>query len=464
MSVVDIVLVAVVAPLALTLSLHSVYLLVSSRVERGSSSELRTDRTISVIVPIKNEPVDLVYDSIEHLSRILEDIGSRAGIFIVSDDEEEYAKLLRDRLESLNSPVRVEVIRRGGQGGRVGALNFALKEVVKSDTLIVLDVDAKPSESFFDEMLSCVEVFDVCVGHWVGYWTRDTRIARALSFSTELVTTALYKGRQALGLLIFPLGSGTIFNTNSLRAVGGWEDGTMQDDVIIGMKLHGSGFRVGYSSEASLRVLVPSSYRAFRIQQLKWAYGSLESLRYSFRYVDRGVGVLRSVEARLYTLQYLPGLSMLVASITVPGLAISMNTDPSCFPMLAVGAVSFLYTVAVLATFKKPKTESLRVLKLLGTTSAIGLAVAPVVMKGLILGALGMRLRAPVTPKGSEDREMYREYLEEYSVTAISLFLGITALVKGLYIASLLGFLPAVASVYTLIRATRRPGKIPKHF
>jgi len=454
---VDIAFLVVVTPLVLILSLHSIYLLSSSRIERKTAPGLSARERVSVVIPIKSEPIDLVYDSVSYLIKLIEKLGNRIEIYIVSDDEEEYVKTLRNKLDSLSSPISVRVVRRDGRGGRVGALNFALNEVVKNDNLLVLDIDAKPSEDFFEELLDCAQVYDACVGRWVGYWVRDTRIARALAFITELVATALYRGRQKLGLLVFPLGSGTLFRVKSLKAVGGWEDGTVQDDVIIGMRLYGSGFRVGYSDKATLRVLVPSSYRAFRIQQLKWAYGSVESLRYSFKYLKRSIGVLKSIEARLYTLQYVPGLSVLATSMVVPSVAIASNSDLSYLPLLAVSAISSFYVGAVLKTFSKPGAKVTKILRLLGTASAIGVTVAPIVIKGLILGILGTRPRAPVTPKGSEDRERYREYLEEYVATIASFLLGIVALIRGHYLASGIGFLPTIALVYTLVRATRQP-------
>ncbi|MCX8184923.1 MAG: glycosyltransferase family 2 protein [Sulfolobales archaeon] len=455
MNVVDIALITLLSPLVLILSLHSLYLIAGSRVDMKYDSKPTSEKTVSVVVPIKNEPLSLVLDCVKHLSKVMKNLGSRSHIYIVSDDEEEYVESLKNELRSLNTPVAVEVVRHGGRGGRVGSLNFALREVVDSDTLLVLDVDARPSEEFFEELLKCARNHDVCVGRWVGYWSRNTRVSAALAFSTELVSAALYGGRRSFGLLIFPLGSGTLFNVNSLRSVGGWEDGTMQDDVIIGMKLHGAGYSIEHSPRAVVRVLVPSSYRAFRIQQLKWAYGSLESLRYSFKYLNRDIGFLKSFEARLYTLQYLPGLTVLVASLIVPSLALAVGVDLSLHTVLLIGIPTSLYVATVLKNAVKRGYRPLKTLRTLGCASAIGLAVAPVVIKGLVMGALGMRPRAPVTPKGPEDREKFGEYIEEYTAAAISLSLGISALFSGYYMVSGLGFLPAVALLYTLLRATR---------
>ncbi|MEM4922610.1 MAG: glycosyltransferase family 2 protein [Sulfolobales archaeon] len=356
MVITDTIFMITTAPLVLILSLHTTYLLLSGRAERRTSFSFSTEERISIVIPIKNEPIDLVLESVNYLSRLIEKIkrngtNTYVEVNIVSDDEEEYVKTLRNKLGSINSPVPVNVVRRSSQGGRVGALNFALKEVVKSEKLLILDIDAKPSEKFLEELIHCAQFYDACVGHWEGYWVKDTRIARTLAFMTELVATALYKGRQKLGLLIFPLGSGTLFRVESLKAVGGWEDGTVQDDVIIGMKLYGFGFRIGYSDKATLRVLVPSSYRAFRIQQLKWAYGSVESLKYSFKYLKKNIGVLKSIEAKLYTLQYVPGLSVLVTSMVVPSVAIVSNSDLGYLPLLAISAVLYFYVGAVLKTF-----------------------------------------------------------------------------------------------------------------
>jgi len=459
LNLVDVVLIVSFSPLILTLFIHTVYILSSSynREERNSLNARSPSRakSMGIVVPVKNEPIELVRGCVAYLDRVLKDLDRDIALYIVSDDDEKYVDKLRNSLKGLELRLPVVVVRRGGPGGRVAALNYALYDVVKEELMVILDVDARPSREFFEGLLECSEHSDVCVGHWVGYWTVGTRIARALAFSTDIAATALYKGRQSLGLLVFPLGSGTLFKTNVLKAVGGWEHGTLQDDVIIGMKLHGVGYRISYSSKAIVRVLVPSSYRAFRIQQLKWAYGALESLKYSFKYLSRKTGFLRSLEARLYTLQYLPAITTLLASTIIPALAIALSTDVT-FPTLVIaGIVPTIYTLSILKTFRQKYGSSIRVLRILGTTSAIGLVVAPVVAKGVILGVLGKKLRAPVTPKGLKDRENYREYLEEYLTAIFSAVLGLVSLLKGLYIASILGLLPLVALAYTFLRAAK---------
>ncbi len=460
MNLVDAALIVAFSPLILTLTLHSIYILSSSYSRRNEERDRNTcsppkTMSVGIVIPIKNEPIELVCSGVTYLDKVLRDLYRDIFLYIISDDDETYVDELRKSLRGLELRLPVTVVRRGGSGGRVAALNYALYNVVKEDLMLVLDVDARPSREFFEELLSCSLCNDVCVGHWVGYWTTSTRIAKALALSTDLVATALYRGRQSLGLLLFPLGSGTLFKTGVLKAIGGWEYGTLQDDVIIGMKLHGAGYSVSYSSKAIVRVLVPSSYRAFRIQQLKWAYGALESLKYSFKYLNKKAGFLKSLEARLYTLQYLPAMSTLIASTIIPVLAITFSTDVSLTSMFIVGIVPTLYVVSILKALKREYGSIIRILKTLGTTSAIGLVVAPVVAKGVFLGALGKKLKAPVTPKGFEDRENYREYLEEYLVAILSAILGSISLFKGLYIASTLGLLPLAALAYTFLRATK---------
>ncbi|MCC6014856.1 MAG: glycosyltransferase family 2 protein [Desulfurococcaceae archaeon] len=464
MSLLNVIFLALFSPLVVVLSLHILFL-ASSRgarpvvLEPGAGGG--TPKTITIAIPIKSEPLGLVVSSVLYLDKVLRGTEVDARVLIVSDDGEDYVSRLQQAIQSLSINIPVRVVRRGGSGGRVAALNYALK-LVERDFLIILDVDARPARDFLYRLSKCIEDADVCVSHWVGYWTRPTRIARALALSTDLVATALYGGRQRLGLLIFPLGSGTLFRVSSLRAIGGWEDGVLQDDVIVGLKLHGRGFRVLYDDGAILRVLVPSSYRALRIQQLKWAYGSVESLRYSFRYL-KDVGFFKSLEARLYTLQYIPALSTLAASITTPLLALVLGVDLSPFSILPVVAVASVYSYVAARTVSSRGLSLSGALKTLGTSSATGLAVAPVVVKGVLLGILGARLKAPVTPKGGGDVERFSEYLEEYTTTLVTLCLALLALLRGYYLAALTGLTYPVALLYTLLRGTKCVREVSHH-
>jgi len=455
LSFLDAVFLALLSPLILVLSLHILFLASSkgdrsAGLEPGARSGLPGAMTIAI--PVKNEPLELVVSSVSHLGRVLRDTRLDARVLVVSDDDEDYVSRLQHAVRSLGTAVPVRVVRRGGPGGRVAALNYALK-LAEGDFLVILDVDARPTKDFFYRLSRCIERGDACVSHWAGYWARPTRIARALAFSTDLAATALYKGRQRLGLLVFPLGSGTLFRVSSLRAVGGWEDGVLQDDVIVGLKLHGGGFRVLYDDGAILKVLVPSSYRALRIQQLKWAYGSIESLRYSFKYL-KGVSPLKSLEARLYTLQYIPALFTLVVSVATPLLALLLRVDLNLLSALPAVAVVSVYSYSVARAASIRGLGLLRALRVLGTSSAAGLAVAPVVVRGILLGVSGSRLRAPVTPKGSEDVERFSEYLEEYVTALATSCLALLALLQGYYLAAAMGLMYPVALLYTLIRGS----------
>jgi cellulose synthase/poly-beta-1,6-N-acetylglucosamine synthase-like glycosyltransferase len=461
LSILNAIFIALFSPLVAVLSLHTLFL-ASSRglrpVTPRPGTESCTRKAVTIAIPIKNEPLELVVSSVLYLDSILResDLDLDVRMLVVSDDDEDYVSRLQQAIQSLGIKVPVRVVRRGGPGGRVAALNYALK-LVEGDFLVILDVDARPARDFLFRLSRCIESADACVSHWVGYWTRPTRIARALALSTDLVATALYRGRQRLGLLIFPLGSGTLFRVSSLRAIGGWEDGVLQDDVIVGLKLHGRGFRVLYDDDAILRVLVPSSYRALRIQQLKWAYGSVESLRYSFRYL-KGVGLLKSLEARLYLLQYIPALSTLAASIATPLLALVLEVDLSPFSILPVAAIASVYSYVAARTVGSRGLDLSEALRTLGTSSAAGLAVAPVVVRGILLGVLGARPKAPVTPKGSGDAERFSEYLEEYATALAVLCLAMLALLRGFYLAALTGLTYPVALLYTLLRGTRCVG------
>jgi len=456
LSSLDAVFLVLLSPLIVVLSLHTLFLASSRRTQPASmepGTESRSPGVITIAIPVKDEPLELVVDSLLHLDRVLRGTELDARVLVISDDDEDYVSKLQLAVQSLGTTVPVRVVRRGGPGGRVAALNYSLK-LAEGDFLVILDVDARPAKDFFYRLSRCIEGGDACVSHWIGYWARPTRIARALAFSTDLAATALYKGRQRLGLLIFPLGSGTLFRVSSLRAVGGWENGVLQDDVIVGLKLHGRGFKVLYDEGAILKVLVPSSYRALRIQQLKWAYGSIESLRYSFKYL-RGVSFFKSLEARLYTLQYIPALSTLAVSIATPLLAILLQVDLNPLSALPAVIVALVYSYLAARSISSRGLGFLRALRVLGTSSAVGLSVAPVVVRGILIGISGARLRAPVTPKGREDVERFSEYLEEYATALVTSCLALLAVLRGYYLAAAIGLTYPIALLYTLLRGSR---------
>ena len=455
-------------PMTLLMIQHSVYYLKGRGKKLDPPQAPAEGLKTAIVVPIKGEPEDIVLGMVEWLATVVGDEVRGSTLFIVSDDdpEDEAVTDLKRRAEELGSGLGLEthfVVRDREEvkkrKGRVGALNYALYELTKDyDVMLVLDVDSRPEPGYISGLLRCVASgADACVGRWEGYWdkAKSTRIAVSTGKVMRFVVDSIYKGRRVLNYLMFPLGSGTAFRRDALLDVGGWDTGIIQDDMHIGAKLLGAGKKIEYFDDGRVLVLVPSSYSALRTQQARWAYGAVEVMVKSLRQLwGAPYPVTKRVEALTFLSQYVPQAIAFFASLLIPLMAVWERVDlmllhPAYAAFLIAGMG--VYGWCIYDSLTKSDVDRVRAVKILGTTSAITVALSPVVMANTLLAALKQTAKYRITPKGAAEkperginvlRRMWVEALYAAAMvvlTAANLFVGniFTAMWAALFAAGL---------------------------
>jgi cellulose synthase/poly-beta-1,6-N-acetylglucosamine synthase-like glycosyltransferase len=375
---------------------------------------------VSVVVPVKNEPEHIVIELIENLSKGLSELRNDYEVLIVCDDPPEAALGLKKASEEHASRLGLRnfrfIIRTEGPKGRATALNYGILNS-KYDLILFLDVDSRIREDTIPKLISCIESgHDACVARWVGYSYRKTKLGVSLTYSMKYVVDTLYRGRHNLGFMIFPLGTGTMYRKDVLLKVGLWERNVIQDDMYMGTKLHGAGYLVGYSDEALVEVSVPSSFKAFTVQQTRWAFGAIETLKKGYlKYVvkrSRDLGLLRLVEGTLFLLQYIPLASLSLSLILIPALSILLRDDlmrMNVYFLTAFSVMTVAYGLSIYESLEKLKLPKLRILKSMGSIAAFTVSISPHILTHTIKALLDNRISYIVTPKGEKELESGRD-------------------------------------------------------
>lgn len=449
-----------ILPPAVLALLHSAYYYVGAR--KGDCRRLRVPNpvgglSVTVLIPIKNEPEELVAEAVRAIARVKDELGDRYEVVILSDDPSERARVLRDVAESTAREVGVNlrfVVRTEGNPGRSNALNYIVPKLA-SDVIIILDVDARPSRGYISKLLKCLEEgYAACVGRWSGYWRVPTKLAIAVAKSMKFIVDAIYRGRSRAGLFTFPLGSGTAFRREALIDVGLWDEGVIQDDMHIGAKLMGKGFKVGYIDDVDLKVLVPSTYSAFRTQQSRWAFGAAETLRRSLKYIARSpYPFLHKVESALFLAQYVPSAVICLATLAIPILALLLNDDILNLPPALIASVITAFAIYSVASYLSLRSEGIRfkrALRIMGASSALTLALSPSILIHTLLGFIKFRGRYRVTPKASHElKSRGRPLIELLFIAYISLMI-VANLLQGPHVFTVL-WLGTVLSAFIYV-------------
>ncbi|MDE2401361.1 MAG: glycosyltransferase family 2 protein [Burkholderiales bacterium] len=114
-------------------------------------------------------------------------------------------------------------------------------------------------------------------------------------------------------------GAFSIYDTETVRAVGGWQH-TVGEDIVLTWAILERGYRVGFAENACLFTDAPDTWRQFIRQRQRWARGLVEAFKAHGRLLFK---------ARMTTLfiwwdLLFPYLDLVYSMVFVPGLVLAL--------------------------------------------------------------------------------------------------------------------------------------------
>jgi len=247
---------------------------------------------VSIHVPIHNEPPDMVIQSLDALTRL-----DYPDFEVLVIDNNTYAP-------AVWQPVEAHCRQLGANfhfyhvaplaGFKAGALNFALTRTHPGANIIaVIDADYQVEPAwlrdlaplFADPGISIVQA------------PQDYRDGNESLF--KAMCQAEYRGFFHIGMVtrnerdaIIQHGTMTLVRRTSLASVAGWSEWCITEDAELGLKLFEQGHSAVYVPRSYGRGLMPDTFRDFKKQRFRWAYGAMMILR---RHLAELAGLRHSV-------------------------------------------------------------------------------------------------------------------------------------------------------------------------
>jgi len=173
----------------------------------------------------------------------------------------------------------VKVIRRTVNAGfKAGNLNNLLR-YSKGKIVVIFDSDFVPSKNFLkktmppfleDENVGCVQV------KWKYMNMSQNRVSKLASAALMVYhhILAVINSKNGVSLLF---GSGQAVRKDLLLKLGGWQEGSLTEDVEFSLKLLKNGYKTVYLSNFRVLGEVPFTIKGFFKQQKRWAYGNAKA-------------------------------------------------------------------------------------------------------------------------------------------------------------------------------------------
>ncbi len=412
---------------------------------------------VSVIMPVRKEPIEIIEDAFRHLS------GWRNlnfEVILVSDDPPENLSVLRELVEKWRRRGLsiVFVWRSEPRGFRTGALNTGL-QLSNGKYIYVMDVDSRVNESFLLKASSFIEEGEAVavVARWTGR-NRDSRIAEAVSASMKFIVDSLYKGRSALGLPVFPVGTGTVYDARYLKEVlGGWDEERIQDDMEIGARIMRLGGRIAFIDNEPVYVEVPRRFRSLRVQQERWSYGTTDVAIARFRHILYSKQPwYAKLEAYNFLLQYVPevlgflGFIFILLGVLLEGYDVMGVYWWLGLPWIILAG---LYSYYYLRSLEELGYDRWRGLVNLGRSAAITVALTPTITGAVVRAFLRKRFVYKRTPKGRHEGMLGSfRFPWELVFTVFTLFASLLELFMGYIYSGLWSLTYSIGYMYACFR------------
>lgn len=230
--------------------------------------------SVSIIVP--------AYDEENHIAKTIENLKKliypkdKLEIIVVNDGSTDRTGQIARGFKG------IKVFDKVNQGKKAFALNFGI-ERAKGDIIACIDADSYPmpnallkSVPFFNETTVGAVTTSVFV-------KEPKKLIEKLQYLEYIMIVWSRKLLEFLdGIYVTP-GALSLYRKSVLQEVGGFDEKNVTEDIEIAWRILRKGYVIKMSSPAKVYTNVPSSFKKWWKQRVRWDIGGLQT---SFKHLD----------------------------------------------------------------------------------------------------------------------------------------------------------------------------------
>jgi len=230
--------------------------------------------SVSIIVPAYNEE-NVIGKTIKNLKKLVYP-KNKLEIIVVNDgSSDKTGKIAR-------SFKGIKVFDKVNQGKKSYALNFGLKKA-KGEIIGCIDADSFPKS---DSLLKSVPFFNnprVAAVTTSIFVKEPKKLIQKLQYLEYIMIVWSRKLLEFLdGIYVTP-GAMSLYRKSVLKEVGGFDEKNVTEDIEIAWRILRKGYLIKMSTPAKVYTNVPSSFKKWWKQRIRWNIGGLQT---SIKHID----------------------------------------------------------------------------------------------------------------------------------------------------------------------------------
>ncbi len=309
---------AIVAGIALIPGFMNAFLLISLALDRRPPhAPLERYPGLSILVAAYNEEATIV-ETLESIAR--QQYPGPLEVIVVNDgSKDRTADLVREQLP--NYPwLRLLDLKQNV--GKANALNEALKLVshtltatVDADSWLFRDALASIVERYFHDPKNTRAV----AGAVLVRNSRESWMTRAQEWDYFQGIAAIKRVQSMYQGTMVAQGAFSLYDTATLKKVGGWPD-CVGEDIVLSWSILKQGYRIGHCEDALLFTNAPASLKQFSRQRQRWARGMIEAFK-----KHPGILLMPSLPTTfVYWNLLFPFLDLIFTAVFIPGVVLAL--------------------------------------------------------------------------------------------------------------------------------------------
>jgi len=174
----------------------------------------------------------------------------------------------------------VKLIRQKNSGKAV-AMNNGLKHV-KTELVACMDGDSFPDKDYLLKIIGHIEKKNVAAVTSAMKASETGSIFQKIQWVEYLWAIFLRKLFSIFDCQYVIPGPGSIYKTEILKKIGGFDEKNLTEDMEIGFNIVDHGYKIGNSIDAYVYTNVPSGFKGLYKQRMRWYRGYIQNtMKYS---------------------------------------------------------------------------------------------------------------------------------------------------------------------------------------
>ncbi len=389
----------VFSTLIMAYSLNNMYLIWATRKYRDRNhAKLDSYPKVAIQLPVFNEKavIKRLIESVLNLDWPSEQL----DIQILDDSTDETSKII-DQISAKTPEIKV-IRRENREGYKAGALQNGLEET-DAEFIAIFDADFLPERDFLKQVVPILTEDDrigLVQTRW-GHINRGfNKLTKAISLALDWHHNIEQVGRDASNLIINYNGSCGVFRRKAIEEVGGWRTDTLSEDLDMSYRVQLGNWEAVYLRDVIVPGEIPPSIADYRIQQRRWAKGSIQCSRNLLgKVLKSDLGFRQKVQSILHLNGYSVYLwTVLILLLSVPAIILEGKAKV-IGPIGAIGTIGVLSQMAIFSVLWKTNKRSIRgfigeFLFLFITSIGLSIECSLAVIQGLFMRG-GEFLRTP---------------------------------------------------------------------